>query len=71
MVTIGFTRDKDRPFDNFYENLTFWEPDMGLTISKINLFFEKLPDQLRANRIWVGLFFLFATGRLQTGSYRQ
>ena len=40
---------------------------MGLTISKINLFFENLPDQLRANRIWVGLFFLFATGFLAFG----
>jgi hypothetical protein len=34
---------------------------MGLTIRKINLFFENLPDRLRANRIWIGLFFLFAT----------
>lgn len=40
---------------------------MGLTIRKINLFFENLPDQLRANRIWIGLFFLFATVFLAFG----
>jgi predicted RND superfamily exporter protein len=40
---------------------------MGLTIRKINLLFENLPDQLRANRIWIGLFFLFATGFLAFG----
>lgn len=40
---------------------------MGVTIRKINLFFENLPDQLRANRIWIGLFFLVVTGFLAFG----
>ena len=40
---------------------------MGVTIHKINLFFENLPDLLRAKRIWVGLFFLFATVFLAFG----
>jgi len=40
---------------------------MGVTIHRINLFFENMPDQLRAKRIWVGLFFLFATGFLAVG----
>ncbi|MCP4721622.1 MAG: MMPL family transporter [Desulfobacteraceae bacterium] len=40
---------------------------MGIMINKINLFFENLPDQLRAKRIWVGLFFIFATAFLAMG----
>ncbi len=40
---------------------------MGVTIHRINLFFENMPGQLRAKRIWVGLFFLFATGFLALG----
>ena len=40
---------------------------MEVAIHKIILFFENLPDQLRAKRIWVGLFFLFATVFLAFG----
>jgi len=40
---------------------------MGRTIHKINQFFGNLPDQLRSKRIWVGMFFLFATVFLAFG----
>jgi len=40
---------------------------MEVAILKINLFFENLPDRLRTNRIWIGLFFLFVTGFLAFG----
>ena len=40
---------------------------MGQTLSKINAFFETLPDRLRQNRKWVLIFFILATGFLCFG----